>query len=69
MMGKWILLMWLADLNCISGALVPFIFKIIYKFKLLILYNNYVGHYPLSEVYEIYITFWELALLPSISKG
>lgn len=59
----------IADLDCISGALVTFIFIIMYKCELMTLYNNYVEHYPLSKVYEIYITFWELPLVPSIGKG
>jgi hypothetical protein len=45
---------WLADLICISGALITFIFTIIDKYELMTLHNNYVGHYPLSKVYEIY---------------
>lgn len=45
---------YIVDLDCISGALVTFIFTIIYKCELMALYNNYVGHYPLSKAYEIY---------------
>jgi hypothetical protein len=49
-----------------SGSLI----KIVYEFLVslfpatcLSLQKNYVGHCPLSEVYLIYTTFWELALL------